>query len=76
MPARLPPVEKSAPCRCHKPCLPMLQDMRGCLTPAEVCTALGLPELRGRRWQVQGAVAINGTGLYEGLDWLGSAGRQ
>jgi Arf/Sar family protein len=35
-----------------------------------VCQHLGLPELRGRRWQVQGAVAIKGEGLYEGLDWM------
>lgn len=47
--------------------------MPGCLTPAEVCTALGLPELRARRWQVQAAVATQGTGLYEGLDWLAQA---
>lgn len=44
--------------------------MPGCLTPTEVCNALGLPELRGRRWQVQGATATKGDGLYEGLDWL------
>ncbi|KAI8465072.1 MAG: small Arf-related GTPase [Monoraphidium minutum] len=46
------------------------QDMRGCLTPSEVCQHLGLPELRARKWQVQGAVAVRGEGLYEGLDWL------
>lgn len=48
------------------------QDMKGCLTPAEVCTALGLPEMRHRKWHVQSAVAIRGEGLYEGLDWLAS----
>lgn len=48
------------------------QDMRGSLTPAEVCTALGLPEMRNRKWHVQSAVAIRGEGLYEGLDWLSS----
>lgn len=48
------------------------QDMRGCLTPSEVCEGLGLPELRGRRWHVQSAIAIRGEGLYEGLDWLAS----
>jgi ADP-ribosylation factor protein 1 len=42
------------------------------LTPTEVCQALGLPELRGRRWQVQAAIATRGEGLYEGLDWLAS----
>ena len=48
------------------------QDMPGCMSPTEVCQALGLTELRGRRWQVQGSVATKGDGLYEGLDWLAS----
>ena len=48
------------------------QDMRNCMTTAEVCDALGLVELKGRRWHVQGAVATKGLGLYEGLDWLSS----
>jgi Arf/Sar family protein len=47
--------------------------MKGCLSPAEVCQHLGLPELRGRRWHVQGAIATKGEGLYEGLDWLASS---
>jgi len=46
------------------------QDMKGCLTPAEVCESLGLPQLKGRRWHVQSAIATRGEGLYEGLDWL------
>mmetsp|Transcript_6558 Transcript_6558/g.16762 ORF Transcript_6558/g.16762 Transcript_6558/m.16762 type:complete len:195 (-) Transcript_6558:34-618(-) len=46
------------------------QDMKGCLQPAEVCEALGLPEMRGRKWHVQAAISIRGEGLYEGLDWL------
>ena len=28
------------------------QDMKGCLTPTEVCEALGLPRLKNRKWQV------------------------
>lgn len=46
------------------------QDMKGALTTAEVCEALGLPALKGRKWHVQGSIAIRGEGLYEGLDWL------
>ncbi|CAG9460630.1 unnamed protein product [Pedinophyceae sp. YPF-701] len=46
------------------------QDQRGAVPPMGVCQALGLPELRGRVWHVQGSVAINGEGLYEGLDWM------
>jgi ADP-ribosylation factor protein 1 len=46
------------------------QDMKGCLTPAEICQAMGLYDLKDRRWHVQSAVATRGEGLYEGLDWL------
>ncbi|KAG1678047.1 hypothetical protein FOA52_000843 [Chlamydomonas sp. UWO 241] len=46
------------------------QDMRGCMTPAEVCEAFGMHQLKGRKWHVQAAVATKGEGLYEGLDWL------
>lgn len=49
------------------------QDMKGAMKPAEVCEALGLHDLKGRQWHVQGSVAIRGEGLYEGLDWLCSA---
>ncbi|GAB4818870.1 hypothetical protein N2152v2_005916 [Parachlorella kessleri] len=45
---------------------------RGALNPAEVCEAMGMMQLKNRRWHVQGAVAIKGEGLYEGLDWLSS----
>ena len=47
---------------------------KGALSTAEVCEALGLSQMKGRRWHVQGAVAIRGEGLYEGLDWC--AGNQ
>lgn len=46
------------------------QDMKGCLTPAEVCEHLGLMDVKDRKWHVQSAIAIRGEGLYEGLDWL------
>ena len=29
-----------------------------------------LPQPQGRKWHVQPCVALNGAGLYEGLDWL------
>lgn len=48
------------------------QDMKGAMTPAEVCEALGLFSLRNRRWHIQGTCATKGEGLYEGLDWLAS----
>ena len=46
------------------------QDMKNCLSAAEIAERMGLSELRGRRWHVQSAVATQGLGLYEGLDWL------
>uniref|UniRef100_A0A0D6R911 ADP-ribosylation factor n=1 Tax=Araucaria cunninghamii TaxID=56994 RepID=A0A0D6R911_ARACU len=46
------------------------QDMKGAMTPVEVCGALGLFDLRNRRWHIQGTCAVKGEGLYEGLDWL------
>ena len=46
-----------------------VRTQKGALSTAEVCEALGLSQMKGRRWHVQGAVAIRGEGLYEGLDW-------
>ena len=46
------------------------QDMKGALTAAEIAEGLGLSDLRGRPWHCQSAVATQGLGLYEGLDWL------
>lgn len=46
---------------------------KGALSTAEVCEALGLSQLKGRKWHVQGAIAIRGEGLYEGLDWYAAA---
>ncbi|XP_008803472.1 ADP-ribosylation factor 1-like 2 [Phoenix dactylifera] len=46
------------------------QDLKGAMTPMEVCEGLGLYDLRNRIWHIQGTCAINGEGLYEGLDWL------
>ena len=40
------------------------------LAPAEIVQALGLQQLKNRKWHVQGAIATRGEGLYEGLDWL------
>ncbi|KAM0901993.1 hypothetical protein ACQ4PT_019548 [Festuca glaucescens] len=48
------------------------QDMKGAMTPMEVCEGLGLNDLKNRRWHIQGSCALKGDGLYEGLDWLSS----
>ena len=49
------------------------QDLPNSMTVAEVTDKLGLHAIRGRNWFVQGTCAINGEGLYEGLDWLSKA---
>ncbi|KAG7580469.1 Small GTP-binding protein domain [Arabidopsis suecica] len=46
------------------------QDMKGAMSPREVCEGLGLLDLKNRKWHIQGTCALQGDGLYEGLDWL------
>lgn len=46
------------------------QDMAGAITPKELPPLLGLDQMRNRQWHVQGTIATQGEGLYEGLDWL------
>ena len=53
-------------------CLLRRPPQKNALSPAEAVEALGLPQMKGRKWHVQGAVATRGEGLYEGLDWLSS----
>ncbi|KAI3385790.1 hypothetical protein SNEBB_004156 [Seison nebaliae] len=48
------------------------QDLPNAMSPAEITQRLGLNEIRVRQWFIQGTVALEGTGLYEGLDWLSS----
>jgi len=46
------------------------QDIVGALPVNEVSEKLGLNEVRNKQWYIQGCCATDGTGLYEGLDWL------
>jgi len=46
------------------------QDLPNALSVSEITEKLKLHQLRGRKWYVQAATATQGTGLYEGLDWL------
>merc|ERR1711990_157960 len=45
------------------------QDLPNALSVTELTEKLGLNQLR-RKWYAQAACATQGTGLYEGLDWL------
>ncbi|KAL9982913.1 hypothetical protein ACROYT_G005027 [Oculina patagonica] len=46
------------------------QDLPNAFSVGEITDKIGLHEIRGRQWYVQAACATQGTGLYEGLDWL------
>ncbi|KAI5607514.1 hypothetical protein C0J50_1825, partial [Silurus asotus] len=46
------------------------QDLPNAMAISELTDKLGLQTLRSRTWYVQATCATQGTGLYEGLDWL------
>ncbi|PXF39890.1 ADP-ribosylation factor 2-B [Gracilariopsis chorda] len=46
------------------------QDLPNAMNVADLTQELGLPSMSNRKWFVQACCATNGTGLYEGLDWL------
>ena len=46
------------------------QDLKDAMNPNEVTEKLGLGQLKGRSWLVQGTSANTGQGLKEGLDWM------
>ena len=46
------------------------QDLPNAMTVSEMTDKLGLQSLHNRTWYVQATCATQGTGPYEGLDWL------
>ena len=52
------------------------QDLPQAATPSEVANSLGLSEVRGRKWHVQGSSATIGEGLLEGMQELSVLVRQ
>eukprot|EP01117_Protostelium_nocturnum_P009729 TRINITY_DN3478_c0_g3_i2.p1 TRINITY_DN3478_c0_g3~~TRINITY_DN3478_c0_g3_i2.p1 ORF type:complete len:387 (+),score=106.85 TRINITY_DN3478_c0_g3_i2:192-1352(+) len=49
-------------------------DLPGAMSVAEITEKWGLErDCRRRKWYIQQCCAVNGDGLYEGLDWLASA---
>jgi len=46
------------------------QDLPNAVSTSELSEKLGLNTLKGRQWYIQATCAPEGTGLYEGLDWL------
>lgn len=49
------------------------QDLPNAMSIADMSVALGLREIKDRKWFIQSTNAISGDGLYEGLDWLSTA---
>ena len=43
------------------------------MSVSEVAEKLGLHQLRGREWNIQGTCAFTGAGLNEGFKWLSKA---
>lgn len=46
------------------------QDLSGAMSPNEITDKMGMSQLKGRQWLVQGTSATTGQGLKEGLDWM------
>ena len=46
------------------------QDLPDALSPNDITDKLGVKNLKGREWLVQGTSATTGQGLKEGLDWM------
>ncbi|XP_073681486.1 ADP-ribosylation factor 4-like [Garra rufa] len=46
------------------------QDLPKAMPVSELTDRLGLHAMKGRQWFVQATCAVQGSGLYEGLDWL------
>lgn len=45
------------------------QDL-GVMSVSEVAKKLELDSIKDRKWYIQGASALKGEGLYEGMEWL------
>eukprot|EP00033_Pygsuia_biforma_P000855 GCRY01000993.1.p1 GENE.GCRY01000993.1~~GCRY01000993.1.p1 ORF type:complete len:180 (+),score=9.67 GCRY01000993.1:290-829(+) len=46
------------------------QDVKGALSAEAISNQLNLHAIKGFDWHIQGCCALNGQGLYEGLDWI------
>jgi signal recognition particle receptor subunit beta len=46
------------------------QDLPKAASAAELSETLALHSIRDHDWHIQACSALNGTGLYEGLDWV------
>eukprot|EP01002_Notosolenus_urceolatus_P013827 NODE_4806_length_763_cov_15.277311_g4009_i0.p1 GENE.NODE_4806_length_763_cov_15.277311_g4009_i0~~NODE_4806_length_763_cov_15.277311_g4009_i0.p1 ORF type:complete len:205 (+),score=31.88 NODE_4806_length_763_cov_15.277311_g4009_i0:78-617(+) len=49
------------------------QDLPHAMPVQEVAERLGLDQLKNRQWSIHKTSAVQGEGLYDGLDWLCNA---
>ncbi|ESO99804.1 hypothetical protein LOTGIDRAFT_141482 [Lottia gigantea] len=48
------------------------QDIKGCMSPAEISQQLSLTSVKDHVWHIQACCALTGKGLYKGLEWITS----
>ena len=46
------------------------QDVKGCMTAAQISKELNLTAIKKHKWQIQSCCALTGEGLYQGLEWI------
>ncbi|KAG1704110.1 ADP-ribosylation factor protein [Phytophthora megakarya] len=46
------------------------QDQKGALNAAQISEAMGLSDIRNRQWSIKETTATQGSGLFEGFDWI------
>jgi len=46
------------------------QDIRGCMSAAEISNNLNLTSIKDRTWHIQSCCALTGEGLQQGLEWM------
>ena len=46
------------------------QDVRGCMTAAEISKTLKLHDIKDHNWHIQSCCALTGEGLNAGLQWM------
>nr|KAF6430741.1 ADP ribosylation factor like GTPase 5B [Rousettus aegyptiacus] len=48
------------------------EDMKGCMTAAEISKYLTLSSIKDHPWHIQSCCALTGEGLCQGLEWMTS----
>uniref|UniRef100_A0A452G2B5 ARF like GTPase 5A n=1 Tax=Capra hircus TaxID=9925 RepID=A0A452G2B5_CAPHI len=46
------------------------QDVKGCMTVAEISQFLKLTSIKDHQWHIQACCALTGEGLCQGLEWM------